>query len=100
MSSLEGKTIVIVGGAQGIGQATAELCVERGARVVIADVNEEAGTRLATTLNATFYAVNVADESSVRGLFEHINRQHGELDVLIQTAGVLPGAYHSVEEFD
>jgi NAD(P)-dependent dehydrogenase (short-subunit alcohol dehydrogenase family) len=100
MSTLTGKTVLVVGGAQGIGRATAELCAERGARVVIADLNAEQGAQVAAATRGTFYSVNVADEESVRALFERITSDHGKLDALLQTAGVLRGPYIPIEEFD
>jgi NAD(P)-dependent dehydrogenase (short-subunit alcohol dehydrogenase family) len=96
---LQGKVIVIVGGATGIGRATAELCFARGATAIIADVDATVGARTATELGATFYAVNVLDEASVQTLAAQLGKAHGRVDVLIQTAGVLRGAYVPLDEF-
>ena len=52
--NLQNKTILIVGGATGIGQATALLCAERGASVIVADFNEAEGRATATTANGDF----------------------------------------------
>ena len=50
-------------------------------------------------INAPFIRVNVADEDSVRRMFDHIAERYDCLDVLIQTAGVLKGAFVPVAEF-
>ncbi len=100
MSALTGKIVLVVGGAQGIGRATAELCAERGAQVIIADMNEAEGAQVAVATGGMFYAVNVADEDSVRGLFGQVRERYGKLDALLQTAGVLRGPYIPIEEFD
>src|SRR5205807_1073319 len=50
-------------------------------------------------IQAPFVKVNVADEASVKAMFAWIAEQYDHLDVLIQTAGVLKGAYVPVEEF-
>ena len=100
MNGLDGKVVLVVGGAQGIGRATAELCAERGAQVVIADINAIEGEKVAAAINAVFYAVDVSDEKSVRSLFEKIDKQYGKLDALLQTAGVLRGPYIPIETFD
>lgn len=96
---LNDKIILIPGGAMGIGKATAELCAARGAKVIVADLNAEQGAQTANAIGGTFYPVNVADESSVRALFEKIEAQYGRLDVLLQTAGILKGAYVPIEDF-
>jgi NAD(P)-dependent dehydrogenase (short-subunit alcohol dehydrogenase family) len=98
---LTNKTILVVGGATGIGQATAGVCTAHGAQVIIADYNESAGQQSATQAGrgTRFYPVNVADENSVKSLFARIAEQYGHLDVLIQTAGVLQGAFIPVAEF-
>jgi len=100
MSALTGKIVLVVGGAQGIGRATAELCAERGAQVIIADMNEAQGAQVAAATGGMFCAVNVADEDSVRGLFAQVRERYGKLDALLQTAGVLRGPYIPIEEFD
>jgi NAD(P)-dependent dehydrogenase (short-subunit alcohol dehydrogenase family) len=96
---LSNKTILVVGGATGIGRAAASVCTGRGARVIVADVNESAGEQTAAAINAPFIRVNVADEDSVRRMFDHIAERYDRLDVLIQTAGVLKGAFVPVAEF-
>lgn len=98
--NLQNKTILVVGGAAGIGQATAKLCAERGASVIVADFNEADGTATAQAINGAFLQVDVTDEASVQAMCRRIEQSHGKLDGLIQTAGILKGAYVSIEEFD
>jgi NAD(P)-dependent dehydrogenase (short-subunit alcohol dehydrogenase family) len=96
---LKEKTILVVGGALGIGGATSQLCAERGARVIIADIDVAAGTRLAAQTGAMFIPVDVTDSKSVRAMADYIDKNYGKLDVLIQSAGILHGAYTPLEEF-
>jgi NAD(P)-dependent dehydrogenase (short-subunit alcohol dehydrogenase family) len=96
---LIGKVILIVGGAAGVGAATAELCAARGATVAIADLNEELGKQTAAKINGPFYGVNVTSEQSVQQLFAQVGEKYGRLDVLVQAAGVLKGAFTPIEEF-
>jgi NAD(P)-dependent dehydrogenase (short-subunit alcohol dehydrogenase family) len=100
MSTLAGKTILVVGGATGIGRATAILCARRGAKVIVADFNATAGKKTAKAAKGTFLQVNVTDEASVQALCASIAKSHKKLDALIQTAGILKGAYTPIEEFD
>jgi NAD(P)-dependent dehydrogenase (short-subunit alcohol dehydrogenase family) len=96
---LQDKTILVVGGAAGIGRATAELCAAQGASVVVADMHEAGGKQTAAAVNGLFVPVNVTDESSVQQLFAQVGAKYGRLDVLIQAAGVLKGAFTPIEEF-
>ena len=50
-SRLEGKTAIVTGGASGIGEATSQLFVQEGAKVVIADIDDSKGTALEAELN-------------------------------------------------
>src|SRR5262245_19711789 len=97
--SLTGRVVAVVGGAAGIGRATAELCARRGAHVIVADVDATQGTAAAAAIGADFVPVDVTDEAAVRACFDAVGRAPGRLDALVQTAGVLEGAYVPIEEF-
>lgn len=99
LMNLQGKIILIVGGAAGIGKATAEVCATAGANVIVADFNTTEGEATAKAVGGAFHAVDVTDEKSVAGVFERIASEYGRLDALIQTAGVLRGAFVPIEEF-
>jgi len=103
IANIQGKIILITGAAQGIGEATARLCAERGARVILADVKEK-GSAVAASIresggDATFYQVDVRFQDQVVNLFEQVKASHNGLDVLICAAGVLQGQYLQPEEF-
>ena len=103
MNDLQGKVIVITGGAQGIGGATAELCAKRGATVVISDVNHAQGETLLAKLNTAggsgmFIPTDVRDNDQVQQLFDTVQKKYGRLDGLVCAAGVLFGASQAPEE--
>ncbi|MCL4861580.1 MAG: SDR family oxidoreductase [Caldilineaceae bacterium] len=104
VADIRGKVILITGGAQGIGGAAAQLCAERGARVIIADIKAETGEAHAAAIranggDATFHRVDVRDAAQMEALFDAVGASHGRLDVLIGAAGVLQGQYLQPEEF-
>ena len=98
MNELQGKVILIVGGATGIGAAAAIECADRGANVLVADLDEAAGKHTVALANAASQVVDVTSEASVQEMARWVEDQYGRLDVLIQTAGILLGAYTPVEE--
>ena len=103
-ADIEGKVILITGGAQGIGGSTARICAERGAEVIITDVKQETGEALAQSLRdaghkATFFQLDVRDAEAVERIFQQVGEAHGRLDVLICAAGILEGALLQPEEF-
>ena len=81
MARLEGKVAVITGAASGIGRASAQLFVEEGAKVVIADVLEERGNALSAELgeNAVFSRVDVSQEEDVKGAVDLAVEHFGRL---------------------
>lgn len=86
---------IITGGASGIGWASAQTLSARGFRVVIADINAEAARERAAELggDAVSATVDVADEDSVRTLFESVSANHGQLTSVVNCAGLtIPGA--------
>ncbi len=88
---LEGKVAIVTGGAAGIGAATAERFAEEGARVVICDVQKEAGEAEVKKLgpDAGFYVVNVADREAVQQFVDAVFEKYGRIDVLVNNAGIL-----------
>jgi 3-oxoacyl-[acyl-carrier protein] reductase len=101
--NLSDHVIVITGAAQGIGEAIARLCAQRGATVYLADLKAEAGEAVAESIrasggNARFIPVNVSDEEQVRALMAEVERDSGRLDGLVCAAGILKGAFQPPEE--
>lgn len=88
-SRLEGKVAVVTGGASGIGEATVRRFVDEGARVVIADVQEDRGKRLMDALpgRAVFQRTDVADEAQVEAAVARAISAFGRLDCMFNNAG-------------
>jgi NAD(P)-dependent dehydrogenase (short-subunit alcohol dehydrogenase family) len=87
---LQDRVAVITGGGSGIGLATAERFAAEGARVVIVDVNDEAGRAAAKEVGGEFVAVDVTDEPGVRDLFAHVASSYGSVDIAFNNAGISP----------
>ena len=82
---MDGKLAFITGGASGIGEATARVFTEAGARVIIADLNEVRGREIANSLKgAEFRHCDVTDEASVARAFQGLE----SLDILVNSAGI------------
>ena len=97
------KVAVVTGGAAGIGQAVSERLAWDDCTVVILDINEEAGSRIAAELRkrgkqTTFIRLDVTREADVQNTFQKITSAHGRIDVLVNVAG---GSLHrhKIEEF-
>jgi NAD(P)-dependent dehydrogenase (short-subunit alcohol dehydrogenase family) len=99
---LDGKVIVVTGGASGIGAAICRRVVGEGARLAILDVQDELARTLAEELGAAARAwtADVTDERAVRHVFDEVVRAFGRLDVLVNNAGIPgpPGPTHEVTE--
>ncbi len=81
------RVAVIVGGASGIGWATAQLLAAEGARVTIADRNTDLAAGRAAEIGQASEAVEVTDEASVAALFDGVAAREGRLDVVVNCAG-------------
>jgi len=102
MSSLEGKVAIITGAASGLGKAIAELYAKHGARVAIADINQQAADQAAAEINAAGgtaigIAMDVTNEDAVNTGTDKVVAQFGALDILVSNAGVQ--IVHPIEEF-
>lgn len=89
---LEGRRIIVTGGASGMGEALVRSLPGRGARVVSLDRDEQAGTRVAAEAGVDFQVCDVGDAGSTATAVEAAVGHLGGLDVLIHAAGVAPAA--------
>ncbi|MEV5002527.1 SDR family oxidoreductase [Nocardioides sp. LML1-1-1.1] len=91
---LDGAHVVITGGARGIGRATAEAFLARGARVSIGDLDLATAKATAAEIGASAHRVDVADRASYDAFVDAAEAEHGPVDVLVNNAGVMPsGAF-------
>ena len=93
LMSLDGRVAVITGAARGIGRETAETLAAVGARVVLADLDEETTENAAAEiralgLQATASVADVADEASVNAMVRVTLKREGRLDILVNNAGI------------
>jgi 3alpha(or 20beta)-hydroxysteroid dehydrogenase len=90
LGSLDNKIVVITGAAQGMGEATAMLCVKQGAHVVVTDVNVEAGKAVARELGAAagFKRLDVAKALDWEVVVRETIDAHGRIDGLVNNAGI------------
>jgi 3(or 17)beta-hydroxysteroid dehydrogenase len=95
MGRVSGKVALVTGAASGLGRADAAMLAKEGARVVITDINEQAGREFEGELNAKypdsawFMSHDVASESRWREVFAEIETRFGALHVLVNNAGMV-----------
>ncbi len=99
---LRDKVVIITGSATGIGRATAELFAREGARVTVADINDEAGRETAATIEAAggaaqFFHCDVSQAQQVEEMVSHTVEAYGGVDILFNNAAFLKG-FHPVHE--
>ncbi|KAK4437104.1 (-)-isopiperitenol/(-)-carveol dehydrogenase, mitochondrial [Sesamum alatum] len=101
---LEGKVAIVTGGASGIGEATARLFAEHGARaVVIADVQAEKGKSVVESIGSqrsSYYQCDVADEEQVKSMVEWTVKTYGGLDIMFSNAGILGSSDQTILDLD
>ena len=86
---MDGKTAIITGGASGIGEGAVRLFAEEGARVVVADIQDDRGHALVESIggDTTYVHADVGLEADVRGAVEHAVDRFGRLDAIFNNAG-------------
>ena len=93
--NLEGKTAIVTGGAMGIGFGIAYRLAEAGAKIVIADLNEDAGNKAAKVLTddgfkTAFIKTDVANKENVKEATDFAVKTYGSIDILVNNAGIYP----------
>lgn len=89
---VDGVPAIVTGGGSGLGAATVHMLVERGARVTIVDMNEEAGAALAKETGALFCKCDVSREEDVDRALDMGQQAHGVARILVNCAGIAPAA--------
>jgi NAD(P)-dependent dehydrogenase (short-subunit alcohol dehydrogenase family) len=85
---IKNSVFLVTGGASGLGAATARMAAEGGARVVIADLQTEAGEKLARELGGRFVRCDVTSEADAQAAVDAAVREFGGLHVLVNCAGI------------
>lgn len=93
MSDFTQKTALITGSGSGLGRAAALLFAQRGAKVVVSDVNEAGGAETVRQIHqaggeATFFRCDVSQEAEVEALIRHAVETYGRLDFAVNNAGI------------
>lgn len=91
---IQGKVFVVTGGASGLGAATATYLIGQGAKVIMVDMNQALGQELQQHLgeNSEFVSLDVTDEQAADAFFQQLEQKYGQLNGLINCAGIGPSA--------
>lgn len=92
MPDLVSSTVIVTGGASGLGRAVAETFAEAGARVCIFDLNADLAKETALAIDAIWQQVDVSDPESVRDAFDAARARQGQERILVNCAGIGPAA--------
>lgn len=96
MNRLENRVAVVTGSASGMGKAIAESYAKEGAKLILADFNEEGVKELSTMLNDAGHEtvalkVDVSDKDDVEGMIDMTISEFGTIDILVNNAGIMDG---------
>ncbi|KAI3754651.1 hypothetical protein L1987_54438 [Smallanthus sonchifolius] len=100
---LAGKVALITGAAQGIGKTTVELFVKHGAKVIVADIQDELGQSVCEDIgleNASYVHCDVTQEADVENAVNFATKKYGKLDIMINNAAILGKAKLSILDND
>lgn len=89
MGRVQGKIALITGGSRGIGAETAKLLSQHGAIVIITDILDEEGQKIADSLDScTYRHLDVTKEADFQSVFKWVEDEYGRLDILFNNAGI------------
>ena len=102
---LQDKVAIITGAGSGMGRVAAQMFAAEGAKVLVAEYDEKAGTETAALVRAaggeaTFVQTDVSTETDAAAMVAAAKDRYGKLDVLYNNAGVMPELDHSVVDTD
>ena len=88
--NIAGLSVVVTGGASGLGAATSRLLAERGAKVTVLDMNEGDGEGVANEIGGLFRRTDITEEAQVTASLDAAQDHHGVARILVNCAGVAP----------
>ena len=104
MTNLQSKTILITGGASGIGKIMARLLLERKAKVIIWDINQEnidfTIAELSSKGSIIGYYADISNRNQIEETAKKVKQEIGIIDVLINNAGIIVGKYFNEHSMD
>ena len=103
LRDFSGQVVLLVGAASGIGRSATELIASRGATVVIADLDQAGLTSLQSDLgiNASqVKSVDMSDQKSIQALVANVISEHGQIDAVVNTAGIVGPTNTKLEDVD
>ena len=103
LRDFDGQVVLVVGAASGIGRATVQLIASRGATVVIADLDKAGLASLQSELSLAanqIKTVDMSDQSSIQSLIASVIAEHGQIDALVNTAGIVGPTNTKLEDTD
>ena len=103
LRDFDGQVVLVVGAASGIGRAAAQLIASRGATVVIADLDQAGLSSLQSELSINANQVknvDMSDQLSIQSLIASVIAEHGQIDALVNTAGIVGPTNTKLEDVD
>jgi 3-oxoacyl-[acyl-carrier protein] reductase len=103
LRDFSGQVVLLVGAASGIGRSAADLILSRGATVVIADLDQAGLSSLQSDLgiNANqVMSVDMSDQKSIQALVANVISEHGQIDAVVNTAGIVGPTNTKLEDVD
>jgi 2-dehydro-3-deoxy-L-rhamnonate dehydrogenase (NAD+) len=103
LRDFDGQVVLVVGAASGIGRAAAQLIAARGATVVIADLDQAGLSSLQSELSINANQVknvDMSDQKSIQSLIASVIAEHGQIDALVNTAGIVGPTNTKLEDVD
>ena len=98
MGRVQDKVTLITGGAGGLGGAAARMMAREGAKVVIADLADEAGQALAKEIGGDYQRLDVTSEDQWQAAVAAVDGKHGRIDILVNGAGIEGDFLHGSPE--
>ncbi len=88
---IENQAAIVTGGASGLGEATARMLAQNGAKVTIFDMDEARGAKVANKINGLFIKTDVSDAQSVSAAIRFASQKHGIARICVNCAGIATG---------